>query len=356
VPAHSWWRGRWGAAVAAAACIALALASLGEVAPRRARSAFDRSGGIHRGVVFGLFARDEPAYARRALSEIRALGADSVSIVLPWVTPDVRSLRLEPREDMTPSDRSLRRAIREAHRQGLSVLLLPIVYVDRMGEQEWRGTIDPPDWKGWFASYGRMILHYAALAEEQRVEFLSVGSELCSTEERGAEWMDLIARVRAAYRGALTYSANWDHRTDLPFAGALDFIGMNAYFEVGADPADGVERLIEEWKPVLRDVEAWRSRFGKPLLVTEVGYPARRGACADPWNYQKEGPADPEAQAACYRAFVGAWTGYRGLAGVYFYLWWGDGGPADAGYTPRGKPAERVITRWFEDLQRGVVE
>jgi len=35
------------------------------------------------------------------------------------------------------------------------------------------------------------------------------------------------------------------------------------------------------------------------------------------------------------------------LEGVYFYLWWGAGGPEDKDYTPRGKGAEAVIRDWF---------
>ena len=57
--------------------------------------------------------------------------------VVPWVTPDVRSTELFPRQDMSPGDRALRQTIRGAHRRGMSVLLLPIVYVDRMAEGEW---------------------------------------------------------------------------------------------------------------------------------------------------------------------------------------------------------------------------
>ena len=35
------------------------------------------------------------------------------------------------------------------------------------------------------------------------------------------------------------------------------------------------------------------------------------------------------------------------LAGALFWNWWGPGGPEDRWYTPKGKPAEAVLRRWF---------
>ena len=309
--------------------------------------------GLRKGVVLGLFARRDAAGIRRDLEEIRALGATSVCIVIPWVTPDVRSTEIRPRADMTPGDDPLRLSVRLAHRLGMSVLMMPIVYVDRMAAGEWRGTIDPPDWQAWFGAYGEMILRYARLAADERAEMLSVGSELCSTEGRRREWLDLIGKVRAIYAGRLTYSANWDHRESLSFAGALDDVGMNAYFELSRDPGATVEDLVRAWRPILSEVAAWREGIGKPLILTEVGYPSRRGAAVDPWDYAERGSPDPESQERAYRAFTEAWTGFPHLAGVYFYLWWGSGGPADPGYTPRGKPAENVLREWFASIGKG---
>jgi hypothetical protein len=302
-------------------------------------------------MVFGLFSRGEPRYIRDKLAEIKDLGVDSISITLPWVTPHVRSLEIAPRGDMTPDDEALRMAIRTAHDLGMRVFLMPLVYLDHMDEGDWRGVIDPPDWGEWFEVYGKMILHYGALAAEERVEYFSVGSELCSSEHREEDWLALIARVRALYPGALTYSSNWDHRDSMTFAGALDFAGTNAYFELSDNEEAGVEELKAAWAPVLQEIEAWRAIIGKPLILTEVGYPSRKGAIQDPWDYTRKAAPDPELQERAYQAFVEAWTGTSHLAGVYFYMWWGDGGLRDTGYTPRGKPAEQVVRKWYSDTR-----
>jgi len=299
------------------------------------------------GMVFGLFARDDPGHTDKGLIEMKALGVDSVSIVIPWVIADVRSSSMAPRGDMTPSDASLRYTIGRAHETGMRVFLMPILYVDKMEDDEWRGTITPADWKVWFDNYGAFILRYAALAQELGVEYLSIGSELCSTEARAQDWLDLIAGIRAVYRGRLTYSANWDHRGDLGFARELDFLGMNAYFELSQEDSPAESELVDAWKEIRAEVETWRSRYEKPLVITEVGYPSRPGAARNPWNYSAGGVPDLEIQLRCYRAFRSIWGSEGHLQGVYFYLWWDDGGPTDNGYTPRGKPAAAVIWQWF---------
>ncbi|HKY33505.1 MAG TPA: hypothetical protein VJV23_13305 [Candidatus Polarisedimenticolia bacterium] len=305
---------------------------------------------LQKGMVLGLFARDEPGFAERGIAELRALGVSSVSLVIPWVTPHVRSLEMAPRGDMSPTDDALAGAIRAARRAGMTVLLMPILYVDRMEEGEWRGTISPPDWTAWFAAYERFILHYARIAQREQVEYFAVGSELCSTESRREEWAVLIAGVRRVYAGKLTYSANWDHRRGIAFLDKLDLLGMNAYFELAGDDGkggDSEEALHAAWGPIREEIEAWRRQTGLDIILTEVGYPSRAGGLADPWNYEAPGPPDPAAQLRGYRAFRRAWQGDPHLHGVYFYLWWGEGGPGDTGYTPRGKPAEAVVRDWY---------
>lgn len=304
---------------------------------------------FQKGMVFGLFARDDPGHTEKGLTELEKLGVNSVCITIPWVISDVRSTKMAPRADMTPSDASLIATIHRARSSGMRVFLMPFLYVDKMGEGEWRGTMQPADWNAWFAAYRDFIVHYARLAGRQQVEYFSIGSELCSTEKRREDWVNLISKVREVYRGKLTYSSNWDHLEALSFADALDYLGMNAYFKLSDDPAADEETLVRGWEQVKAGIAAWRATIGKPLILTEVGYPSRHGAGVDPWNYGAEGAVDLGAQFRCYRAFQKVWSGDPSVAGVYFYIWWGEGGPEDPGYTPRGKPAAEVIKQWYSN-------
>jgi hypothetical protein len=231
----------------------------------------------------------------------------------------------------------------------MRVLLFPLVHVQTLDTGEWRGTLRPPDWKEWFRAYEEVILHYARLAEAEEVEVLSVGSELCSSEAREADWRSLIARVREVYHGRVIYSANWDHYRDVGFWDALDYLGVNAYFRLSGSPEPTVEELTAGWAGHRDALISWARREGRPLLITEVGYPSRAGAADDPWDYTAERPVDLELQRRCYRAFAETWSGVPELRGAFFYLWWGEGGTGDRDYTPRGKPAAAELARWFRE-------
>jgi hypothetical protein len=277
-----------GATLALLAAMIVALFHVAAPAGPAPAVAFTGSGSpgtFHKGMVFGLFARDDRGHTDRAIADLKALGVDSVCIVIPWVTPDVQSLELAPRGDMTPGDAALEYAIKKAHAAGMRVFLMPFIYVDRVAPGMWRGTLAPPDWGAWFDVYGRFLLRYAALADRLGVEMLSVGSELCSTEERRGDWQALIGKVRGAYGGLLTYSANWDHLDSVSFLDLLDVAGMNAYFELSDQDDPSLEDLMAAWGRVKPGIDAWRARAGLPLLITEVGYPSRLRAAADPWDY-----------------------------------------------------------------------
>ena len=53
----------------------------------------------------------------------------------------------------------------------------------------------------------------------------------------------------------------------------------------------------------------------------------------------------------CFEAFIAVWDKHPQLEGVYFYEWWGKGGETDTHYTPKGKPAEKVIRRWYKEIR-----
>ena len=125
----------------------------------------------------------------------------------------------QPTDGATPEqhDRVAREVIEYVHRLGMKVLLAPIVDIDHPVDKEWRGVIAPRDWNAWFDSYRAFLLHYARMAEELDVEFMSVGTELVSTERHTDQWRQNIQTVRKVYKGQLTYSANWDHYKEVEF-------------------------------------------------------------------------------------------------------------------------------------------
>ena len=303
-------------------------------------------------MALGLYvSASDPAERRRwyatFLDEIVAVGATDVSLVVRWSQSDIAATDIGPREGVTPDDAVVLEVSGLARSRGLRVFLLPTLDVARRKPGEWRGILRPADPEAWWVAYDAFITHYAGLARRGRVDLFAVGSELVSMERHRDRWADLIAKVRGLYRGRLTYSANWDHFEPVPFWPLLDVVGVTAYQGLSrkADPA--VDDLVAGWRPFKTKLVAWAARHGHKYLFTEVGYPSRKGGAFRPWAYGEVAPADVELQRRCYEALRLVWGDAPGLQGLFVWNWFGAGGPDDAGYTPRGKPAEEVLRRWW---------
>lgn len=316
----------------------------------------DRPPDFERGVSLGLFSPPGEVDYPARLSEIRALGATSVSLIVTWVQKDVTASEVHADPDYTAPEPLVRDLIRRAHRLGMRVLLFPILRLVERTASEWRGSIRPADLARWFQSYGAELVRLAAIARDEHAETLSIGSELASTEVAKDEWRALIARVRAAYPGRLLYSANWDHYDRVPFWPLIDELGVSAYWGV-AKPGDApsLEAAAAAWAPIRTRLATFARARGRKVVLTEVGYQSVRGAGAFPWNdflAGEDGALDDEAQRLLYEAFARAWQDEPALAGVYFWVWFDEGGARDRGYTPRGKPAELVLRTWYRAPER----
>ena len=91
----------------------------------------------------------------------------------------------------------------------------------------------------------------------------------------------------------------------------------------------------------------WQSRIGKPLILTEVGYLSQTDAAAWPWKEGADEELNLEIQRRCYEAVRTVWDKEERLAGIYFWNWFGWGGPTSKEYTPRNKPAAAEVGLWY---------
>jgi hypothetical protein len=271
-----------------------------------------------------------------------------VALVVSWEQTDVRASAIARSPRVTARDDELRAALRRAARLGLRAVVFPILSVRAMGAGQWRGALRPRDVDAWWLAHERFILHYAAIAEAEGAAGLVIGSELGFSEGWRDRWFHLISRVERVYRGELIYSANWDHFQSVSFAARLDHLGVSAYFPLAKDGAADQAELDRSWRRH-RDALVRFARAQKvSLWLTEVGYPSRDGAAAHPWDYGAGGDVDLAEQYRCFAALVAAWNGERALDGLLVWNWWGEGGPRDRDYTPRGKPAATLLRAWFK--------
>jgi len=311
-------------------------------APKQASSAGRSLAGLN----LTAYTRDgySQPQARAAIERIAALDANAITLTPTWYMENGGSGEIRPDPKKSPSDASLVQAITWIRGAGLQVILKPHVDVT---DGTFRGDIQPADRQAWFRSYGRFIGHFAKLANDNGAELFAVGTELKSLSGDQGPWRSLIARVRSAFGGRLTYAANWDEYQQIQFWDALDLIGIDAYFPLAEGTADpGPSDLASAWSPIVGSLKAASEQWDRPILLTEVGYPSQAGATAHPWEVKPGEPPDPELQARATQAVFTAFEGASWLAGINWWSWRAD--PTsdenpETDYTPEGKPAEQVL-------------
>jgi hypothetical protein len=304
---------------------------------------------LERGIALGLFSQDPAFRYGELLAEIRDAGATHVSVA--WVAwqETIHSNEIGPVPGWTATDEQIVESIRTAKALGLHVTAFPILRIVHLKHPtEWRGRIAPADEDRWWESYDRFILGALDLAVRGGADRMTIGSELLSREGERERWKELIGRVRVRAPGvSVLYSANWDHYELVSFWDLVDDVGVTAYFELTRDLDASTADLARSWSLVRPSIERFSRRIGRRILFTEVGYPSLDGGAAWPWDETRRAPIDLEEQRRAYEAFVVAWGGAPELGGVYFWNWFGFGGPDDASYTPRNKPAASVIRGWY---------
>lgn len=288
-----------------------------------------------------------PEQMRGMVDEIADFGGTHLVLVVQWGQEDVAGDRIAPYEWGT-DDHEVRALARHARARGLAVVIFPILRLARLSPGRWRGTLEPRDRARWWADYRAFIVHYARLADEVGAEIFSVGSELGSMEDDLREWRALIAAVRARFRGQLIYSANWDRYIHVRFWRELDLLGVNGYHPITRADDASAESLAAAWRRLRDRLVLWRYVMGMPLVITELGYPSVDGGARRPYAFEAQGPVDLEEQRRAFAAFRDAWRETR-LHGVFIWLWTGRGGPEDAGYMLRGKPAGALVSDWFRE-------
>jgi len=301
-----------------------------------------------RGMCLSLHAKTSDYPYEKLVDEIADLGAESVLVIVAGYQENTRSQVISHNLRGVPSRATLIRVIRHIHKRGMSTLLLPIVLLHEVvTDDDWRGGIKPPSWDKWFEEYEDFITYYAKIAAETNVEVFSVGSELISTEVFRRRWLKVIRSVRGVYRGKLLYSSNWDHYEEVAFWDALDCIGMTSYYTLTDTKKPKLEELANAWRRIRDNIADWQKKVGKKVILTEVGYPSQDGCNKHPWNYYASEVVDLEEQALCFRAFLDVCGEEPMFSGIYIFEWWGEGGAKDFNYTPRAKPAEKVLRDWF---------
>lgn len=224
-------------------------------------------------------------------------------------------------------------------------------------EDSWAYRHAEADWAAWWRSYRRYVLHHAFLARAAMggVDLFAVGVELERTVGREEDWRRLVEAVRRFDPGPLTYAANWGQGVhEVGFWEVLDAVGVDAYWPLSDDPAAADAALARGAAEVADRLAELAGRTGKPVILTEVGFPARRAAWLRP--HEEGGELSPEDQARAYGALLAALQGRPWLRGVFAWKVHTADRPSRAGradFAFLGRPAEAVVAEYFRRADGG---
>ncbi|MDH6264118.1 calcium-binding protein, partial [Bradyrhizobium sp. BR13661] len=299
--------------------------------------------------------------AIQAFQTIASLGSNSVELTARIWTQTGTSNTVFADPAKTESDASLLAGFKASQAAGLSVVFKAAISSE---DGTLWNALAPTNVGAFFASYKAEIVHLATIAQEGGVQTFVIGNEMESLtgQQYLGYWTDLISAVRQVYHGELTYAAATDEASKVSFWSELDTIGVNTYPPLSNNMNPTVQDLVHAWNSVPIDpywaaafeykspvdyLHSLSEQYNKPVLMTEAGYQSIDGAAG---GAQAPFTTDPAAQADAYNAFFQVWTAEGGnwLEGVELWQWDLNNQYSSLGYSPMGKPAEAVVSQYFQ--------
>lgn len=288
------------------------------------------------------------------LEALKATGADAISQTPFGWQKDMNSPEItwkidNERQWWGESSKGIKATMDSSARHGIMNMLKPHLWV----RGSWPGDISmnsESDWETWFANYTSFILDYARLAESHQIPMLCIGTELEMTSSRTSDWRKVISEIRKVYSGKLTYAANFTEFEKVGFWDDLDYIGIQAYFPLSKKKNPSLSDLKSGWTKPLSAIDKVVRKFRKPVMFTEIGYCNTIDAAEEPWVWpsdRKDVELSEDIQALCYEAFFETAWKKSWMAGVFFWKWYPDARFRDPDFTPQGKKALEIMTKYF---------
>lgn len=297
-------------------------------------------------------------FSQNPMPAVQAVGAGWIAVVpYAFTRPGTPNVQYHEHGQQWWGERpaGARETIRLAHEAGIRVMLKPQVWIPR----NWTGTLDfesTEDWATWEADYERYILRFAALADSTGADMFCIGTEFrTAIEKRPQFWNALILKIKAVYKGKLTYSSNWDDWDKVPFWAELDYIGLGGYFPLLQETTPDVDRLKKAWQPIRDRLKTFSRQQGKPVLFTEFGYLSVDSCGWRNWELERgieNRNINEQAQANCYEAIFSTFQHEDWWAGSFLWKWFpnmrGHEGYPERDYTPQGKKGEATLRKWYK--------
>ena len=238
-------------------------------------------------------------------------------------------------------------------KQQIKIMVKPQIWVWR---GEFTGNIKmetEADWKTLENTYSKFILNYAEAAAEIHADIFCICTELEKfVENRPDFWFELIEKIKAIYKGELTYAANWNEYEKTPFWNEMDYIGIDAYFPVSNSKTPTVEDCLEGWMKHKKVIKSYSDTYEKPILFTEYGYRSVDFSGKAPWKSNRDlGEVNFEAQNNTTQALFETFWQEDWFAGGFIWKWFHNyeniNSEKNNMFTPQKKPVEAIIKKAY---------
>ena len=134
---------------------------------------------------------------------------------------------------------------------------------------------------------------------------------------------------------------------------------INAYFPLSDHKQPALDILLNKWKPIRRNLEAFARKINKAYLFTEYGYLSVDAAASRHWEleqYIHSRNINEEAQATAMKAILQSFAEAEHWLGAFLWKWFpgmqGHEGYPERDYTPQGKLGEGVLSEMYYKLER----
>lgn len=322
------------------------------------------------------------------VESIRASGANSVTLIVSaGVLRNHTDNDFDPTLSYNPSEAAIRALVSLIQGAGLDVVINPFVHIANVitgdGSQQGADRARPTDPALWQQNFAESVLDWAAFAEEVGatgfIPFTDETQHLLGDAQLTSGWLELIQDIRGVFSGHLS-SGWWTDGTGIAITSlpasiiaGLDSLGIGFFPNLTND----TDATLDELKAAYREdaggndlvalLEDLAATYDKPIWITDKAFHSFDGAAADEARiFDNSIPlvADPQEQALLYESFLQVMSENNSgwFAGVSFQSY--NNVRDDSGFLPRylngalsespqDKPAEAVLTAWFQGLEQG---
>ncbi len=231
------------------------------------------------------------------------------------------------------------------------------IQLQSAGNQPWSALIHFSTYaqeQQWFDSYWQTVKPYAVAAQQYGVEQFALGTEYRWLEQNAPAslWNELINELSQVFHGTITYDMDW---SSLPYSPPswmrnplLKMIGISSYAPlinnaVRVNPTS----MRALWaRMAQRDLDNFSIAVGKPILLSEVGFPNCQVALYQPWNSSCTAPQDQQEQAAATDAALADIIPDTHILGTFFWGW-----DNTRDFNLISAQAASVIQKYYKSLQ-----